>query len=254
MRVYPIFKQFCHRSILFSYCIFISVFVPSVSNAGPLAVIAVPQTEEWASSWWMERHLEKQQQAIKRQQIDLVFIGDSITHGFEEQGAPVWQNYYEPRNALNLGFSGDRTEHVLWRLQKGALENIKVKLCVLMIGTNNTGIRYDHPADTALGIKTIIETIQNKSPDTKILLLGIFPRGRNADNVLREMNDDVNHIIKDYVDEFDNVYFENINSHFLDQQGTLSLEIMPDLVHPNKKGYEIWAETIEPVIKTLLEE
>ncbi|MEC8861772.1 MAG: GDSL-type esterase/lipase family protein, partial [Planctomycetota bacterium] len=157
------------------------------------------------------------------------------------------------RKALNLGFSGDRTENVLWRLQHGAVEEISPKLAVIMIGTNNTGHRQDPPKETSAGIQAIVGELMKQLPDTKILLLAIFPRGEKPDDRLRKNNDGINEIIAGYAD-YEKVFFLDINDKFLTQDGTLPKSIMPDLLHPNDKGYAIWAETIEPTIAKLMGE
>ena len=115
----------------------------------------------------------------------MVFLGDSITHAWDNKGKKVWALYYAKRNALNLGFSVDRTEHVLLRLNNSAVDNINPELLVMMIGTNNTGRRQDKPEYTALGIKSIIANLQKRQPEAKILLLAIFPRGAKPEDKLR---------------------------------------------------------------------
>jgi len=116
----------------------------------PVAVLPSPATEEWTDEWWMTRHEEKLNEPSDRGAINLVMIGDSNTHDWEEEGKKVWQEFYAERNVLNLGFSGDCTKHVLWRLQHGEIDGIVPKLVVLMIGTNNS--ERDAPKDTAAGI------------------------------------------------------------------------------------------------------
>ena len=125
----------------------------------------------------MPRHEAKLAERKAMGKVDLLMIGDSITHGWEDTGKQTWDKYYANRNALNLGFSGDRTEHVIWRFQNGAIDDIDPKLAVIMIGTNNTGHRQENAEHTAVGIKRIIYELQIRLPETKILLLGIFPRG-----------------------------------------------------------------------------
>ena len=109
------------------------VLVPPVYSLNP-----VIQEGRWPKEWWLPRHESKLEQA-KEQAVELLMIGDSITHSWETKGKAVWLEYYQDKNAFNLGFSSDRTEHVLWRLQHGAVDNMKPKVAVLMIGTNNTG-------------------------------------------------------------------------------------------------------------------
>ncbi len=208
--------------------------------------------ESWAIDWWTPRHEQKLKEVKalgKKSQI--VFIGDSITQGWEKGGAPVWDRYYKPMNGLALGFGGDRTENVLWRLLHGEVDGIAPKVAVLMFGTNNTGHRQEDPKTTAAGIKRNIEELRRRLPDTKILLLAIFPRGEKPNDLLRQINEKVNAIIAGYADN-KHIFFADINQQFLDADGTLSTDIMPDLLHPNEKGYEIWAKAMAPELKKLM--
>lgn len=207
--------------------------------------------EHWSLSWWRPRHEQKLQQIKDNPQVDLVFIGDSITHGWEREGFNVWQKYYAKRNALDLGFSGDRTENILWRLQHGEVDGIHPKVAVLMFGTNNTGQRLEDPKTTILGIKRNLDELQQRLPDTKLLLLAIFPRDEQPDAQMRRMNEQVNQAIAHFADD-KKIFFLDINKHFLDEKGVLHKEIMPDLLHPNEHGYEIWAEAMEPTLKRLM--
>lgn len=203
-------------------------------------------------NWWQERHESKSIEA-KKNKWDIIFLGDSITHSWETAGKKTWNKYYRKRNALNLGFSGDRTEHVLWRLDNGEFEEVQPKVVVLMIGTNNTGHRKDPPKAIAAGVEKIIERISTKSPTTKILLLAIFPRSEKVSDPQRKNNDRTNALIKQLAKK-DGVTYLDINERFLLPDGTLSKEIMPDLLHPKQKGYAIWAEAIEPSLRSLLAE
>jgi lysophospholipase L1-like esterase len=180
--------------------------------------------------------------------VDLLFLGDSITDGWRGGGKPIWDKYWAPLKAANFGIGGDRTEHVIWRLRHGELDGIQPKLVVLMIGTNNGG---DSAEDVALGIKTIIADIQERSPTSRILLLAIFPRGAKPD--ARTKNENTNTIISGYADNRRVVYL-NINQAFLTADGTLSTDIMPDLLHPNEKGYQIWADAINDTVHQMLQE
>ncbi|WP_062063543.1 putative glycoside hydrolase [Cellvibrio sp. OA-2007] len=211
--------------------------------------------EWWSIDWWLPRHEQKlaDAKAIKAKggKIDLLFIGDSITQGWEKEGAPVWEKNYATRNAFAIGFGGDRTENVLWRLQHGAVENMSPKLVVMMIGTNNTGHRQENPATTAAGIKNLLNELQQRLPNSKILLLAVFPRDEKPDGELRQINNGVNAIIKGFVDN-KKIFFADINSVFLTKKGVLTKDIMPDLLHPNEQGYELWAAALEPHLQRLL--
>jgi lysophospholipase L1-like esterase len=212
------------------------------------------QTAEWAQKWWLPRHQEKLAgTTAAKGMIDLLWIGDSITHSWEGQGKPVWEKYYANRKAFNLGFSGDRTEQVLWRFRNDALACISPKLAIVMIGTNNTGHRKDPAVETAAGIEAIVQSLRWRLPNTKILLLGIFPRGADKKDEFRMLNDQVNRRIAKFADN-KVVFFKDVSGVFLAKDGTISREVMKDLLHPTEQGYALWAEAIEPLVKQLMGE
>lgn len=186
----------------------------------------------------------------KEGNVDLIFIGDSITQGWEGNGKEVWKMRYESRKAMNAGIGGDQTQHILWRLDNGNIDNISPKLAVLMIGTNNIG--SSSAEDIARGIIAIVEKLQEKLPKMKVLVLGVFPRGEKADDPLRATTVEINDIIKG-IGDGKKVYYLNINDKLMKPDGTQDREIMPDLVHLSPKGYEIWGDAIEPKIAELLE-
>jgi lysophospholipase L1-like esterase len=199
---------------------------------------------------WMKRH-ESFNERVKQGNADLLFIGDSITQGWERLGKGVWDEYYTKRNAVNLGIGGDRTQHVLWRLDHGNIEGIKPKLAVLMIGTNNSAMNTSE--EIAAGVKAIVEKLRAKLPETKVLVLAIFPRGADKDDAKRKVNEGANAIIQKLADG-KMVHYLDIGPKFLAADGTLSKEVMPDLLHLNEQSYRTWAESIEPKVKELLGE
>jgi beta-glucosidase len=217
------------------------------------AVVPEVQTAAWAQSWWMPRHEEKLTEAKEAEQVDVVFLGDSITHGWENRGKKTWEEFYGGRHALNLGFSGDRTEQVIWRLQQGEVAGISPKLAILMIGTNNAGHRQDKPEHTAAGIRAILQELGERLPKTKVLVLAIFPRGANPQDPLRKLNDATNRLVSEMADG-QRVFYLDLADCFLEDDGNLPKAIMPDLLHPNEKGYAIWAEAMEPTVKRLLDD
>lgn len=199
---------------------------------------------------WMKRH-QAMNARVKKGNVDLVFIGDSITQGWEGRGRQVWKKFYGNRNAVNLGIGGDRTQHVIWRLQNGNLENITPKLAVIMIGTNNSG--SNTPRQIADGVTAIVNILREKTPKTKILLLATFPRGPNKNDKRRKVNEASNKIVAKLADG-KQVFFLDIGENFLEPDGTLTRAMMPDLLHLNQKSYTIWAESIEPQVKVLMGE
>ena len=191
---------------------------------------------------------------VKQGNVNLIFVGNSITHLWESTGKDVWKKYYGSRNAVNLGIGGDQTSHVLWRLDHGNIDGISPKLAVVMIGTNNAGHQPPQPPkQIARGVKAVVQRLQTKLPQTKILLLAIFPRGADNNDVLRKKNTATNAIIAKLADS-QKVFYLDIGPQFLAADGTLSKTIMPDLLHPNDNGYEIWAKAIEPTVVKLMGE
>ncbi len=208
--------------------------------------------------WWQDRHQEKLAEIKSKQAnaIQLVFIGDSITHGWErnKKSLAIWNEQFAPYGALNLGYSGDRTEHVLWRLSDagGEIKGLDPQLYVVMIGTNNTGHRPEDPADeTIAGVTMIVDRLLENSPSCNVLLLAVFPRDATADGKLRRKNDEVNAGISQ-ISRGDRLKFLDINDVFLDEKGNLPADIMPDLLHPNDKGYQLWADAILQPIKQFM--
>ncbi|QDU98111.1 platelet-activating factor acetylhydrolase IB subunit [Lignipirellula cremea] len=199
---------------------------------------------------WMERH-NAFNERVKQGNADLLFIGDSITQGWEGSGKAVWAEYYGKRNAVNLGIGGDRTQHVIWRLDNGNLEGIQPKAAVIMIGTNNSG--SNTPEQIAAGTTKIVHQLREKLPELKILILGVFPRGPDSNDPRRQVNEKTNAIVAKLADD-KHVFYLDIGPKFVAEDGTLSKEIMPDLLHLSNKGYTIWAESIEPKVSELLGE
>jgi len=226
---------------------------PTVNCPDYKAVSTTPSmlNEWWSINWWQARHEQKLEEVKSHKNAQLIFIGDSITQNWEKDGFNVWNHNYKKYNAVALGFGGDRTENVLWRLLHGEVDGLHPKVAVLMFGTNNTGYRHEKPELTAAGIKRNIEELQRRLPNTKILLLAIFPRDEKPDGELRVINNGVNTIIATFADN-KKVFFLDINPFFLDENGVLSKTIMPDLLHPNEQGYEIWAKATEPTLLKLL--
>jgi beta-glucosidase len=219
------------------------------------SVTPAPQVDTWTQYWWPQRH-EAKLEEIRRLKAagtppELVFIGDSITNGWETAGKPVWEANFAPYHALNLGYGGDYTENVLWRLQHGELDGFNAKVVTLMVGTNNTGNRQEDPATTAAGIRRVLDEILQRQPQAKVLLLAIFPRDKQPDSRLRQLNEAINKIIATYADG-KRVFFLNINAALTNPDDTLSESIFPDMLHPNEAGYTRWAKAITPTLERLM--
>ena len=226
-------------------CIVIALSV--VVWADHSAVTPVPRPDQGAKT-----RAELLNQRVKENQdAQLLFIGDSITQGWEGQGAKeIWQKYYGNRKAVNLGIGGDRTQHVLHRMQNGNLEGLKPKAAVVMIGTNNSNGEDNTPGQIVDGVKAIIKELQKRQPQMKVLLLGIFPRSENFTPQRGKLTQ-INQVLQK-LDDGENVFYLDIGHRFLEEDGTLPATIMYDYLHLTPKGYEIWADAIEPKLSSLL--
>jgi beta-glucosidase len=213
------------------------------------AIVPVPRTDHWATN--------RQSQVLKRAKdapgdYDIEFIGDSITQGWEGPGKSVWQEFYGKRKVINFGVSGDRTQHILWRFENGQLDGIKAKVAVVMIGTNNSNNQDNTEAEILEGVTAIVNQIRERQSDTKILLLGIFPRGKTF-SVQRGKILQVNEALAK-LDDGKNIFYLDFGSQLIENNGSISKSIMPDALHPNAAGYRIWANAMEPKLKQLLGE
>lgn len=201
------------------------------------------------ADWWTKRH-ESINARLAKGNVDLLFLGDSITQGWNDN--EVWQKYYARRNAANMGIGGDRTQHVLWRLDHGNEDDISPKLVVLMIGTNNSNGTDNTAEEIADGIGAVVRKLRSKLPETKILLLAIFPRGERP-NPQREKNATASRLASKLA-HGKMIHYLDIGPAFLEADGALTKEIMPDLLHLSLRGYEIWAESIEETVAELMGE
>ncbi len=187
---------------------------------------------------------------IKQGPVGLLFVGDSITDFWPGRSKETWEKF-APYNPADFGISGECTEQTLWHLTNGCLEGIDPKAVVIMIGTNNIGhYGTEEPAWTAAGVKKVVATVHEKLPKAKILLLGVFPRD-NAGSPMRKKVDAINAIIKGY-DDGATVHYLDIGPKFLDEKGELPKDVMPDKLHPNGKGYQIWYDAMWPTLEPLL--
>jgi lysophospholipase L1-like esterase len=226
---------------------------PAVKLPSQPADVAAPKFDPktgQVSGGFLTSH-ESFVEVAKKGEAQVVFLGDSITAGWGRQAA-IFDKEFGQYKAANFGIGGDRTQHVLWRVENGEFEGIKPKAVVLMIGTNNSGAADNSPAQIAAGIKNIISAIHQRSPNTKVLLLAIFPRGATeANNPGRAKNQAVNALIAKF-DDGQKVRYLDIGAKFLTADGTLEKSVMPDLLHLNAVSYQIWADAIREPLAALV--
>ncbi len=211
---------------------------------------AVIPESRWGEAWWRERYDAKLREA-REKTADIVLIGDSITQGWERTGRAAFDKTFSEDSTLNLGFSGDRTEHVLWRLKRGCLAKQQPRVFVIMIGTNNTGHLGQDPDEVADGIREIVNTLRGAAPAAKILLLGVFPRGERADDPGRINNRLIDERIAALGDS-EHIVFADLTSLFVGADGKIAAEIMPDFLHLSPRGYQMWADALQTLLKPLL--
>lgn len=209
---------------------------------------------------WRERHAGLVAES-KKGGIDVLFLGDSITAFWRETkptqgGKPVWDEFLAPLRAANFGLSGDRTQHILWRLRNGEGEGLQPKVVVLLIDTNNLGFEKDGVTprntgpETVEGVRADVSEIQARFPAAKILLLALFPRGEK-DDPRRLQVAEVNQGIVGLADN-QHVFWLDLGDRFLDAVGNIRKELLPDLLPPGLQGYRVWAEAMQAPLARLL--
>ncbi|MEM0911513.1 MAG: GDSL-type esterase/lipase family protein [Pseudomonadota bacterium] len=201
--------------------------------------------------WYIEKH-RNTLSMIKQNagNIELVFIGDSIVSAWADKGVEAWNTYFSPYGALNLGFNGDCTEDVVWRIENRQLAGLSPTLVILKIGTNNTGHRRDEAEKTAAEIGYIIDLIRKVLPYSHVLLHALMPRGRKPTSPLRQVNNEVNERIKLFATR-PNVSWVDVNDLFLDSEGVIRQSIMEDALHPNADQYLPWAKALAPHVSSI---
>ncbi|HTA94684.1 MAG TPA: platelet-activating factor acetylhydrolase IB subunit [Verrucomicrobiae bacterium] len=251
---------FILAALLCAANLFAQTNAPVQANVAPVVKYApgsalIPATRATPTNW-LSRHEGFVAQA-KKGGVDILFMGDSITDNWRSKGVNIWNKYYAPQHAANFGIGGDRTQHVLWRIENGELEGIKPKAAVIMIGTNNSG--DDSPDDIAKAVKMIIDDTHAKIPETKILLLAIFPRGPRTNSVA-VVNDiakrmEVIRATNERISKYDDgktVKYLDIGGKFLDADGKIPRDVMADQLHPTEKGYQIWADAMNPTLDEMM--
>ncbi len=219
-----------------------------IPQEAPPPATVIPQRQ---NEWWSARHEAKLAEVSeKASAIDLVFLGDSITQGLERPAsAEVVAATFPGMTVLNLGYNTDKTENVLWRLRNGEIDGLAPQAVVLMIGTNNSDHRSDPPEITVQGMSLILDELRAKMPDTKIALLSIFPRG----DAPQALNQKINALLPALADG-KTVFHLDLNDAFLDANGQVPPEIMPDQLHPSDKGNSLWIQALKPRLDQILAE
>jgi len=232
------------------------VGMQAVAGPGPknTALVPLTQNRDWQSYDWVVRH--EQILALNKPgafQTDVVFIGDSITHFWSGEpkakrvaGKESWEKWIAPHHPINLGYGWDRTENVLWRLRHGEVAGLKPKAYVVLIGTNNlSGI--NRVADTVEGVTEVCREIRRQTPQAKILLMAILPRGAKPD-ATRQRVTDANKLLKTQAPQIADA-FVDVTDKLIEADGSILKETMGDYLHPTNKGYEVMGAAIDAQLK-----
>jgi len=204
-----------------------------------------------------QRHAEKVE-LLSKNKYDLILIGNSITHNFEKpEYQPIWNQFFAPRNALNLGTSAYRTENLVWEIQNCGLENQSPKVVIVEIGTNNVDEKNYPTRHTAGqlagGIETIVKLLREKLPDTKIIVLRCFPGCYGGPNPTshRLILERASEIVSKLADG-KHIFYCDVNHVFLNLDGSINHERMGDWLHPTPAGAKAWAQAMEPLLSELM--
>jgi|GEM_PF-89731 len=221
--------------------------VPQSAAELPACLTPTSQDGEWNKA--------RQDEVLRRVReakspTPVVFIGDSITEQWESAGAKIWARDFAPLGALNLGVGGARTEHILWRLQQAPLTALDPRVVVLMIGTNNVVSGRDSGELIVRGIRAIVQMIQQQCPKAKVLVLDITPRGVNM-NPVRGTVTQINQVLGQIAWP-EGVVALRVGDRFVQSDGSIHAEIMPDFLHFSAAGYEMWSEGIKPAVVSAL--
>ena len=208
----------------------------------------------FGNHWWANRFLRRHQQIekLRGQTVDVVMLGDSIMHFWERKHEKSWAAFTKGRTVLNLGYGGDRTETVIWRIEHGELDGYEAKTVILMIGTNNNTFDQTDPANVAKGIEKIVTLIRERQPKARLVLHPIFPRGASADSKLhaaaRARNEKTNELLKDFAEKDGRIVWIDFNAKFLGENGWVPRTLMEDQIHPTDEGYELWMAALKGVL------
>lgn len=212
---------------------------------------------------WQNDHA-KRERRLQKGNVDILLVGDSITHYWKKYPEVLKKTFGE-QQIVNLGHPADKTENIIWRLMNHSMKNIRPKAAVVLAGTNNSNNDEYTEEEIAGGVEAIVQLLRAKLPQTKIVLLGIFPRGSRdqrisikgglteaAMNPQWEKIDRINRTLETFADG-ENIIYLNINPAFLNENSALPITVMPDLLHPNEKGYELWGSAIKPTLGEMMQ-
>jgi lysophospholipase L1-like esterase len=253
-----------HRIVVITLACFLVSLAPMVqTEASARTILAAVPIARMDLPWWRDRHAAKLRE-LAQTRPELIFLGDSITQDWEYAGppewrdfAPVWQRFYGDRHAVNLGFKGDTTASLLWRIRNGEVANIAPKAAVVLIGANNLGAVHWSAEDTVAGIDAIVTELRQRLPSTRILLLAVLPSERNP--WISETTAQINRMLAARYGSDKSVNLLDLTALFM-RNGALNHALFFDdkltppqpLLHPSAQGQALMAKAMEPVLANML--
>lgn len=242
-------------------CVLLAVVLMQKVYADPAETVAASRMELrtknprlepgiFGDYWWANRFLSRHRlvEANNGKTVDFVMVGDSIMHFWELKHPASWEKFSSGRSVLNLGYAGDKTENLIWRIEHGELDGYEAKVVILMIGTNNNTKPTTDPANVAAGIEKAVSLIRKKQPKAKVVLHPIFPRGAAADSEMhasaRARNERTNGILEAFAKANPDIQWVDFNARFLDASGWVPKSLMEDQIHPTDAGYDIWMQAL----------
>lgn len=193
----------------------------------------------------MQRHTRNREELPTRNP-DILFAGNSLVQGWNSRGRYIWDRCYEPRKAAQIGYVADKTQHLLWRIENGEIDGISPKVVILLIGTNNQ--RSDSPRHIFRGIKSVINEIERRLPESQIIVMTMLPC-RKKGHPFRNKIEAANTLLRRYVQRHDELLLLDLWNSYLEEDGTLNKGIGPDTIHLTKEGYLIWHEALIPLLE-----
>jgi lysophospholipase L1-like esterase len=219
------------------------------------AAVPAPRTVDydWMSvATWQAKHAAHVAIA-QRGGVDLLFVGDSLTEGWAWGDGVEWEKHFAPLRAANFGLGGDTTQNLLWRLDHGDVGVLRPRLVVVLIGINNLGRENATPEMAVRGIETVVAKLRAAFPETRILLHGVFPSDLSATAEIRQRVAAVNRQLLALDSADGRLVVRDIGGIFVELDGSIPVEVMPDGLHLSPEGYRRWAEAIGPTVRQMLD-
>lgn len=225
-------------------------FAYAEENLTPSGTNPTPRTIEysWMSVDAWDKMFAEDVAVAEKGGVDLLFVGDSITAGWNWD---IWQKNFAQYNPANFGIGGDHTGNLLWRLKYGHAEKLHPKAVVMLIGVNNFGHLHETPEQVFQGIKACVNQLRKLYPNAKILVNAIFPFEESAQSPRRADVKTANALVKTLNDN-KHVFVKDYGNIFLQADGSISKDIMGDFLHPTPKGYQLWVDAMLPDIQSLM--